>query len=83
MHQITLKLFASLREQTGFEGGSIHVKASSIAELREELAQRGEAWQAILQAGHVRAALNHRVTEDSASIRDGDEVAFFPPVTGG
>jgi molybdopterin synthase sulfur carrier subunit len=54
------------------------------AQLRSHLAARGEGWQALAKTGrNVRAALNQKMAAMDAPLDDGDEVAFFPPVTGG
>jgi len=48
------------------------------------LAKRSEVWQKMLLGSlKVRGAINHELVDDQALIVDGDEVAFFPPVTGG
>ena len=75
---ITVKFFASLREAVG--RGEVEVDAA-----RAETA--AGAWR--LAAGgkpipdNVLVAVNLEYTHLDASIRAGDEVAFFPPVTGG
>jgi molybdopterin synthase sulfur carrier subunit len=55
-----------------------------VAALRAHLRGRGGAWQAALADGRlVRMAVNQDMAQPSAAIKAGDEVAFFPPVTGG
>jgi len=51
--------------------------------LRSHLAARGEGWQALAAGRNVRAALNQKMAAADAALDGGDEVAFFPPVTGG
>jgi molybdopterin synthase sulfur carrier subunit len=52
--------------------------------LKGVLAKRSEVWQKMLLGSlKVRGAINHELVDDQALIVDGDEVAFFPPVTGG
>ena len=83
---IHLKLFASIREQTGIEEESLAlpVGVSNLGELRAHLRTRGEVWSSCLDpARAVRGAVNQRMASDDAPVNDGDEVAFFPPVTGG
>ena len=77
--------FAGLREAlgTGAEDVALDAGVADIAALRRQLAARGETWQALLHTKNLRAALNQRMVGEAASLKDGDEVAFFPPVTGG
>jgi len=81
---ITLKLFASLREQLGISLEDIELPdhVTTIGAARTFLSSRGEAWQALL-GPRVRSALDRRVAHDSALLHEGAELAFFPPVTGG
>lgn len=84
--KINLKFFASLREvlQTSQETVELPADVITIMQLRDCLIARGEPWAgALAQGKSVRAALNHQMVEDDASLIEGAEVAFFPPVTGG
>ena len=46
--------------------------------------RRSDTWHEMLMGKlKVRGAINHELVDDFATIHDGDEVAFFPPVTGG
>jgi molybdopterin synthase sulfur carrier subunit len=57
---------------------------ATLAGLRSHLAARGGAWQnALAEPRLLRMALNQEMAQAAAAIRHGDEVAFFPPVTGG
>lgn len=83
---IQLKLFAALREQTGIEFEALPLPADvrTLGELREHLRGRSATWAEALDARKaVRGAINQRMAQDTDAIHDGDEVAFFPPVTGG
>jgi len=77
--------FAGLREVLGSAGEDITLApgVTDIAALRRQLAARGEPWQALARTPNLRAALNQTMVDESALLRDGDEIAFFPPVTGG
>ena len=56
----------------------------TVAQLKMHLAKRGEAWANLFNGNQtIRAAINHRLVDNEAAVKDGDEVAFFPPVTGG
>ncbi len=55
-----------------------------MSTLRELLRARGSAWTQELAADRaVCIAVNQEMAEPETVLRDGDEVAFFPPVTGG
>ncbi len=75
---ISVKYFSSLRERFGRAGDRIDgVYARSVAEVWAEVA-RGAPWPA-----NMLAAVNHAYADAQQQVCDGDEVAFFPPVTGG
>lgn len=83
---ITLLYFARLREAlgTGQEQLALPSTVQSLNALRAHLALRGGAWAVeMAQARNLRAAINQTVATPDSAIADGDEVAFFPPVTGG
>jgi sulfur-carrier protein len=84
MTQVSIKYFASVREALGSSGEQISTNASTVAALRDELLARGGAFAQTLERGQaLRIALNHTMTEETAALTEGCEVAFFPPVTGG
>ena len=82
---ITVHFFASLREALGT--GQTEVKAEglvTVADLMQQLASgNGDNWQQILLQEKVLMAVNQQVADRNTRVADGDEVAFFPPVTGG
>lgn len=84
---MTIKLlyFASLRETlgTGGEEMTLPGDVSNVAGLKALLAARGDVWRTLTQSQSLRAAVNQKMAGPEAAISDGDEVAFFPPVTGG
>lgn len=76
--------FASLREQVGTSGEDLDVSPTTVAGLRSLLTARGGAWQSALAQGKaVRVAVNQEMAQAATPVKSGDEVAFFPPVTGG
>ena len=78
--------FARLKEALGRGGEQVALPAgaTTVAGLREHLRARGGVWEAELAATRaVRAAVNHDMASNDTPLRQGDEVAFFPPVTGG
>lgn len=83
MH-ITVRYFASIREAMGTGSEELQTSATTVGALREELMARSVAAAAALAAGKaVRMALNQEMCQSDAPLKAGDEVAFFPPVTGG
>lgn len=83
---ITLRFFASVREAVGTSQESITLPAgvSTVGAVRDLLVQRGGAWaQALSHDRALRMAVNHVMCEPGAEVKEGGEVAFFPPVTGG
>jgi len=84
--RIKVLYFAALREQLGTAGEELELPAgvATVAALRSHLRGRGGAWERALAEGRlVRMAVNQDMAPPSAALRAGDEVAFFPPVTGG
>ena len=78
--------FASLREKIGKDAEEIELPASvaTVAALRSHLRARGGVFDsAFAEKSLVRAAVNQDMVQATAAVKAGDEVAFFPPVTGG
>jgi sulfur-carrier protein len=83
---LTLVYLARLRD--AFGAASEHValppNVATAAQLRAWLAARGGIWAVELAPGRaVRIAVNHDIAQPGTQVRPGDEVALFPPVTGG
>ena len=82
--KITIRYFASIREAVGQASESLDTSAVNLAQLRDELIARPGAGSESLARGRaVRLALNQVMSDESAALFEGCEVAFFPPVTGG
>ena len=84
--KIELKYFASVRETLGLSQETVDLPPSiaTIGDVRAWLRTRGDVWADTLAEGRaLRMACNHQMTDASARVTDGCEVAFFPPVTGG
>lgn len=83
--KVKVLYFAGLREAVGQSGEELELPAgvATVGALRAHLAGRGEGWQALAAGRNVRAALNQRMAGAETAVAAGDEVAFFPPVTGG
>ncbi|MDP2822219.1 MAG: molybdopterin converting factor subunit 1 [Sulfuritalea sp.] len=83
--KVKILFFAGLREAlgTGSESLALPVDVGTVGALRDHLAARGEVWAAMATAKNLRAAVNQQMVGLDAPLQAGDEVAFFPPVTGG
>ncbi len=55
----------------------------SLSALRLKLREKGPEWDEFLSATQALSAVNQTMADDSVLVKNGDEVAFFPPVTGG
>ena len=83
---VTILYFARLKEALGVgrEELALPRNVADIGDLREVLMQRGGAWsQELGKSRNVRAAVNQDMAGVETPVKDGDEIAFFPPVTGG
>ncbi len=84
--KVKVLYFAGLREAVGAASETVEVDAekATVAGLRETLMARGEPYAgALSNARRLRAAVNQELSAPEDPVREGDEVAFFPPVTGG
>lgn len=82
--KVTVKYFASIREAIGLGSELRETSAGTLAALRDELLAASPAHADSLARGKsVRMALNQVMSDESAVLSEGCEVAFFPPVTGG
>lgn len=81
---IRVQYFARYREALGRDGEQLDWQAdfSSLGVLRDYLLQRGDAWQ-VLAEQNLMCARNQELCSLDEALADGDEVAFFPTVTGG
>ena len=82
--KVHVRYFASIREAIGQGDEWVDTQAHTVEALRTELQARGDAHAQALAPGRaVRTALDQVLCEPSAALREGCELAFFPPVTGG
>ena len=84
--KVKVLFFAALREHVGVTSEEVDLpgETSTVAALRAHLAGRGGAWtSALAEKKLLRFAVNQDMAAPAAAIRAGDEIAFFPPVTGG
>ena len=84
--KVKVLFFASLREQLGAAAIDLELPdgVRTVGELRGHLRGRGAAYEGALgEKRALRMAVNQEMVPASAPLRAGDEIAFFPPVTGG
>jgi molybdopterin synthase sulfur carrier subunit len=82
--RVQVRYFASLREALGAAEAVELPAGATLGQLRDALVARGGAHaQALARGRALRCALDQVMADESHVIRDGAEVAFFPPVTGG
>jgi molybdopterin synthase sulfur carrier subunit len=82
---INLLFFARLRDDLDCQQESLALpeEVTNVGQLRDLLCQRGDKWQQALNMPGLFVAVNQEVCDWNAELRGGEEVAFFPPVTGG
>lgn len=80
---INVLFFARVRELTGCDGLQLNEAFATVETLRQQLVQRGERWSLALNKESLLVAVNQTLVPLTQPLTDGDEVAFFPPVTGG
>ncbi len=82
---IKILYFASLRERIDTDAEQMELPAmATIDGIMEILRARDDAWaDAFSDNNQILAAINQEMANTKESIKDGDEIAFFPPVTGG
>lgn len=85
VEMIKILYFASLRERLGIEQELLELPAeATVAGVIDRLVDRhGDQWKKILKDDQVLTAVNLEMCNLQQSVSDNDEVAFFPPVTGG
>jgi molybdopterin synthase sulfur carrier subunit len=82
---INVLYFASLKDALGLPAEEIDPDKgiTDVGSLRDWLCRRGEPWQSALSNQRLVTAVNQAIAHAGTPVADGDEVAFFPPVTGG
>jgi len=80
---IHVKFFAYLRERLDCNGINMEYRGQpTVAVVRQELLGQDSRWQPLAEM-ETLVAVNQVLCSEQYPISDGDEVAFFPPVTGG
>lgn len=81
---ITVRFFARLREELSTDTLTLEATPGLTAgQLLEQLSEKGGAWRQLSGEQPVMIAINQTMTKANQALQAGDEVAFFPPVTGG
>ncbi|MGM7448124.1 molybdopterin converting factor subunit 1 [Idiomarina sp. ST20R2A10] len=80
---ITVKFFAVLRERLGLAETQVDADVNTVQELVQVLKQQSERYTKELDRYQLLCAVNQNLSPLTAEVNDGDEVALFPPVTGG
>ncbi len=80
---IQVLFFAQVKELVGESRLALDGDFASAEEIRQHLAEKGDKWALALESGKLLVAINQTISDLSAPVKPGDEVAFFPPVTGG
>lgn len=82
---LKIVFFAQTRELTDCDSIDISFDStlSQLENIRQLLANKGDKWDLALQRDKLLVAVNQTMSPWDTVINDGDEVAFFPPVTGG
>jgi sulfur-carrier protein len=75
---IKVKFFARMRDEAGLDGGELeYEEGMKIADIWNQLAKEADYPETVM------VAVNMEYVSGEPKIKDGDEIAFFPPVTGG
>ncbi len=84
---IRVLFFAQTRELVGIDGLELEGAFDNVEAIRAHLVDAGVnkegKWDLALEPGKLLAAVNQSIVPLDAKVKSGDEVAFFPPVTGG
>lgn len=80
---INVLFFAQIRELVGTASVTMTQDYATVEALRTALASKGDRWALALESGKVLSAVNQTLVSPQHALQAGDEVAFFPPVTGG
>ncbi|AKC32182.1 molybdopterin synthase sulfur carrier subunit [Candidatus Pantoea carbekii] len=80
---IRVLFFSRVRELTGVSILDIALEYNNVIELRKALSQKSKNWAIALEASEVLVSVNQTLVPMCHPLQEGDEIAFFPPVTGG
>lgn len=82
---LNIHYFASVREELGSDGETVDAAAriNTVADLIALLSARGGAWLLLQDRNRVLVAVNQAVADRDQVLTGNEEIAFFPPMTGG
>lgn len=81
---LTVRFFARLREELGVEAMTVKAESGlTPGKLLQTLAAKGGHWAQLTGDQPLMIAVNQSMAKPDRALQPGDEVAFFPPVTGG
>ncbi|MGC7560876.1 molybdopterin synthase sulfur carrier subunit [Pasteurella sp. PK-2025] len=80
---LKILFFAQTRELIGVDALELPADFTTAEQVRQHLAEKGERWALALEKGKLLVAINQSLMPLDSEVKAGDEIAFFPPVTGG
>jgi molybdopterin synthase sulfur carrier subunit len=80
--ELRVLYFARFREALGLDSETVQGDFATVDALREHLSLRGGDWQ-LMAEPNLMCARNEELCQLDEPLVSGDEVAFFPTVTGG
>ena len=80
---IKVLFFAQVRELVNTDSLTLDGAFDNVEALHAHLAAQNDRWALALEEGKLLAAVNQTLVDFEPPVKAGDEVAFFPPVTGG
>lgn len=80
---LKILFFAQTREIIGVDGVELPATFETAEQVRQHLVEKGDRWALALEKGKLLVAINQSLMPLESAVKSGDEIAFFPPVTGG
>ncbi|MDO5055261.1 molybdopterin synthase sulfur carrier subunit [Pasteurella oralis] len=80
---LKILFFAQTRELIGIDEIELPSTFTTAEEVRAYLSEKGERWALALEKEKLLVAINQTLMSLDSQVQSGDEIAFFPPVTGG
>ncbi len=83
-YMVKILFFAKLKEELDCASMQLDINDNlTVEQLKQRLVQQQPNWQSALLRAKTLCAINQTMASANSIVSDGDEVAFFPPVTGG